>query len=207
MNVSIDDITSYFSPKPAPLTPRERLLKFFQDSNNQMIIIILLVLIILISLLGVIFEPIKQFFVLLYQYFFQIISFFGWIIGTIINKIANLYGDTGRFTIDITEGTLHDVGNLVKDITKEKMTNLTFGIYDESNNYPLTMVPPKEPSPDFTLNPTQSHLSSNQSKWCSVGTIFGQPSCVELGEYDRCISEKVFPTQKMCLNPTFTNNM
>lgn len=207
MNLSLDDITSYFSPKPAPLTPRERLFQFFQDSNNRFVLIVFLILIILISLLGVIFEPVKQITVLFYQYLLQIISFFGWVIGTIINKIADLFGDTGRITIDIAEDTLHNVGNLVKDVTKEKMSNLGIEMYNKSNNYPLTMTPPKEPSPDFTMNPIQGHLSSNHSKWCSVGTIFGQPSCVELGEYDRCLSEQVFPNQKMCLNPTLSNNM
>jgi hypothetical protein len=170
--------------------------------------IIVLILVILLSLLGVLYHPLEHVGHVLLHSISEVLSFFGKIIGNIINKIANWYGYTGKTFFDITEGTLHDVGNLVKDTTRERMTNLGFAMYNnDATNYPLSMVPPTEPSPDFTLNPIQSHLSSNQSKWCSVGTLFGQPSCVELGEYDRCLSEKVFPTQKMCLNPTLTNNM
>ena len=60
-----------------------------------------------------------------------------------------------------------------------------------------------EPSPDTTKNPIQNPISSKKG-WCLVGEYQGKRGCIEIGEYDKCLSGQVFPEEKLCLNPTFT---
>ena len=60
---------------------------------------------------------------------------------------------------------------------------------------------------DVSENPIQKPITSNKTKWCLVGEYEGTRGCVEIAEGDKCMSNQVFPSQKMCLNPTMTNNM
>jgi len=57
---------------------------------------------------------------------YQILSIFGYTAGTVINTTADVVADTSKFGIDIAEGSVKNIGNLLKntgnmiDINKKK---------------------------------------------------------------------------------------
>jgi hypothetical protein len=139
----------------------------------------------------------------------QIFSIFAQTTGTVINKTTDVVTDTAKVGVDIAGGTLHSVGNLLKnssqtvDIAALKLD--TPSPLDKSIN--ASPAKSQEPVPDKAANPIQNPISSGKTQWCLVGEYEGRRGCIEIGESDKCLSGQVFPDQKACLNPTHTNNM
>ena len=42
----------------------------------------------------------------------------------------------------------------------------------------------------------------SNSEWCFVGEDRGFRSCIEVNSNDMCLSENIFPTKDICINPT-----
>ena len=42
--------------------------------------------------------------------------------------------------------------------------------------------------------------SSKKAGWCLVGEYQGRRGCIEISDYDKCLSGKVFPNQGACMN-------
>ena len=129
----------------------------------------------------------------------QILSIFGYTAGTVIVKTADVAGDVAKGGIDIAEGTLHSIGGLLKNASQDNVDNKSKQQLDKSLNKPIA-------EPDIASNPIQNPITSNKISWCLVGDYQGRRGCIEVTEQDKCLSGQVFPTQKMCLNPTFTAN-
>ena len=176
------------------------------NSRNQNIIIGILIFLLVITFLGInllnvgtnfaqsvynIFGPIIN----------QILHLLGFTAGTVINKTADVVGDAAKLGVELSEGAVHDVGDLLLNAGKELPPP---AIDQKINNAPPP--PPKEPKPDNSDNPIQKPPTSAKKSWCLVGEYQGRRGCIEITDQDKCISGQVFPEQKMCLNPTLTEN-
>ena len=89
------------------------------DKNSRTLIIILCVLLVL-SLLGVNFflligTLLDKFFSGVSHYFISLLTYLGFYSGAVINTTADIVGDTAKTTIDIAEGTVQSVGNLLQN--------------------------------------------------------------------------------------------
>jgi hypothetical protein len=178
-------------------------------SNKNMIIIILISLLIL-SFLGInlviMGGNFMQYVVQIFTPFLnQLFSLLGYTTGTVINKSTDVVVDTAKTSIDIASGTLHDIGNIFKNSNEQVnvgaiATPLDLSINKSSNK-------PVDPKPDTTSNPIQNPITSSKTQWCLVGEYEGRRGCISINESDKCLSGQVFPDQKACLNPTYTNNM
>jgi len=181
-------------------------------SNNK-IIIILSVLLILsflgINILDVISNIIKAIIAILGPPVGQLLAVFGYTSGTLINKGADVVSDTAKVGIDIAEGTVQNIGNLLISASSGNVpTNLTqINPLDIKLNQDKQISKPKQPSEDTTENPIQKPISSSKSGWCLIGEYENRRGCIEVGEQDKCLSGQIFPNQKMCLNPTMTANL
>jgi hypothetical protein len=74
---------------------------------------------------------------------------------------------------------------------------------DETINTP----PPKymKPVNDDTSNSNiQTNPVTKKTNWCLIGEYKDRRGCVEIDDADRCISGQIFPSQQMCLHPTFS---
>ena len=177
-------------------------------SNNNIIIIVLVVLLIfsflginILAILGNIFQGVIQIFGPIVS---QILSIFGYTTGTVINKTADVVSDTAKAGIDIAEGSIQSVGNILRDASNPNVNENTKYSLDNALN--TGKVSLGEPNADSSENPIQRPISSGKQTWCLVGEYQGKRGCIEINEHDRCLSGQVFPSQKMCLNPTFTQN-
>jgi len=175
----------------------------FSDKNG---IIMILVIILIFSFLGInlltIFGDFVQRLVTVFAPFVsRVLSTFGYTTGTVIDKTTDVVTDVSKKGIDIAGGAVHSVGDLfIKASEGGNPTDLDTTINDSNKKS-------EEAKPDTTTNPIQNPIATSKTQWCLVGEYEARRGCIEINESDKCLSGQVFPTQKLCLNPTFTNNM
>jgi hypothetical protein len=52
------------------------------------------------------------------------------------------------------------------------------------------------PKPDISMNNIKK-----KSGYCYIGEDRGFRSCMEVSQHDTCMSNKIFPTRDICINP------
>ena len=177
--------------------------------STQNVLIIILSVLLIFSFLGInllfIFGNIIQTIIAIFgPLVAQILSIFGYTAGTLINKTADIAGDTAKTGIDIAEGTVHSVGNILKDASQGNVNWQAKTSLDNAlNNSGISMA---SPAPDSSENPIQNPIATNKAGWCLVGEYQGRRGCIAVTEQDKCLSGQVYPSQKMCLNPVLTPN-
>ena len=198
------------NPTIESLRPGESYNDLFSAKNT---IIIVLCILLLLSFLGInllnisgnIVETIAKIFGPLVA---QILSIFGYTTGTLLNITADVAGDTAKAGIDIAEGSIHSIGNILKDVSDGHVNEESKNTLDNALNQSKNALPPAtSPKPDTSENPIQNPISSSKAGWCLVGEYKGKRGCIEVSEQDKCLSGQVYPSQKMCLNPVLTPNV
>jgi hypothetical protein len=191
----MDTSTPISSPTSSPIS----------DGLKNILIMILLVILVL-SLLGInvftifgnalqklidIFNPIVS----------KVLKDLGYASGNVISSTSDIVADTSKTGIDILNGTVHSVGDLLL-----KASGQGDGASLDSKINQPPIISPKSPSPNDSSNPIQSSPATNKNSWCLVGEYNGVRGCISVSDQDKCLSGQVFPTQQMCLNPNLTKN-
>jgi hypothetical protein len=191
----MDTPTPISSPTSSPIS----------DGLKNVLIMILLVILVL-SLLGInvftifgnalqklidIFNPIVS----------KVLKDLGYASGNVISSTSDIVADTSKTGIDILNGTVHSVGDL---LLKASGQGAGASLDSQINQPPI--IAPKPPSPNESSSPIQSTPSVNKNQWCLVGEYNGVRGCISVSDQDKCLSGQVFPTQQMCLNPNLTQN-
>ena len=125
----------------------------------------------------------------------------GYSTGSVINKTADVVSDTAKETIDIAEGAVQNVGDLLMDAGKKRRNSNEL---DDTVQRHKGSEKTPEPVPDAPENTIQKPITSSKYNWCLVGEYQNKRGCMPITESDKCLSGQVFPTQKMCLNPNIT---
>jgi len=153
----------------------------------------------------------------------------GYSAGNVINTSADVAGDAAKVGVDILEGSVHDVGNLVQGKTGDYPTDKTFfnnNNHQNSNSLDSTIEKkvdsaigkrlgntsvnsnryknPADVTPDNSSGTIQNPISSGKAGWCLTGEYQNKRGCVSVSESDQCLSGQIFPSKEMCLNPTLT---
>jgi hypothetical protein len=131
----------------------------------------------------------------------------GYSTGTVINATSDTVSDVAKTSIDIAEGSVQNIGNLLISASGDSGNNNGSSAKSleetvQQKNTPTPKTP--EPTPDNSTNPIQKPISSDKSNWCLVGEFQNKRGCVAVTESDKCLSGQIFPNQAMCLNPTIT---
>ena len=173
------------------------------NGNNKNYIIIILTVLLILSLLGVnlfiVVGNVIQVIVNIFKpLFYQILAILGYTTGTLINKTADITSDVARVGVDIAEGTVQSVGNLLKDASKNAVNIETKKELD---------IVISEPKADTTESPIQNNISTGKTSWCLVGEQNGRRGCVEVNDASKCMSGQLFPNAEMCLNQAFSQNV
>ena len=192
-------------PKPSVMPPSN-------DSsflNKNMLIIALVILLILsflgINLLNIFGDFIQTLMNIFGPLFSQILSVFGYTTGSIINKSADIVSDTAKFGIDVAEGSIQSLGDLLKNASERNVDPKSRNQLDRTLNDSKYRLARSEP--DNSYSPIQKPISSNKIGWCLIGEYEGKRGCIDVSEQDQCLSGQIFPDKQMCLNPTLSNNM
>lgn len=197
--------TNDFLFKPEPSVMEES-----QPFSNKNTIIIVLLCLLIFSFLGInllsasgdVFQSITNIFGPLIG---NILSLIGYTTGSVLNKTADVVGTGAKTGVDIASGTIHSVGDLLKNASQNQVDTKARSSLDSALNN-NNASPPSDPSPSPAENPVQKPISSSKSQWCLVGEYKEKRGCIEVSESDKCLSGQVYPSQKMCLNPTLTQN-
>ena len=135
----------------------------------------------------------------------QLLSVLGYTAGTVIDETVGVATDVATTGIEIAGDSVQSVGTLLKDMSSANINKQTRQELDKTLNNSSNEV--SDLSEDVSENPIQKPITSNKTKWCLVGEYEGSRGCVEIDEGEKCMSNQIFPSQKMCLNPTLSNNM
>lgn len=186
-------------------------------SGKNLLVLVLLTLLILsfigINILSVSGNLLNEVAKIFGPTFTNLAAMFGYSTGELINNTADVAADATKLGVELAEGTAQDIGNLLKMASQGGMDENQRKELDRLLNSPncpssvgkaLTQ-PPKNKEDAKPAKP----ISSQKSKagWCFVGDYDGTRGCIELDEHDKCMSGQIFPSQKMCLNPTYTANL
>jgi len=173
----------------------------FSIKNTTIIVLIVLLGLSLIgiNLLDIASNIIKTVISIFGPLITQSLSILGYTTGTVINKTADIVSDTTKAGIDIAEGTVQNVGDILISASSGGMninskTQLD-SVINNSNKMDTT------PEPDTTENPIQNPIAKGKGGWCLIGEYKNRRGCMEVSDDSKCMSAQVFPTQKMCLNP------
>lgn len=173
----------------------------FSVKNTTIIVLIVLLGLSLvgINLLDIASNIIKTIISIFGPLITQSLSILGYTTGTVLNKTADIVSDTTKAGIDIAEGTVQNVGDLLISASSGGMnvdskTQLDSAINNSNKNY-------NAPEPDTTENPIQNPIAKGKGGWCLIGEYENRRGCIEVSDDSKCMSGQVFPTQKMCLNP------
>ena len=175
-------------------------------SGKNMLIIILVCLLALsfmgFNLLDYISNVIKTIIAVFTPIIRPILSLLGYTTGSVINKTADIVSDTAKTGIDIAEGTVQSVGDMLISASKGGVDTTQL---DSALNITRQQTI-NDPDADTTANPIQNPISSNKVGWCLVGEVADKRGCIMVDDEAKCMSGQIFPSKKMCLNPTLTQN-
>jgi len=149
-------------------------------TSKNFLIIVLFILLIL-SFLGVnillILGGVVQWIVRIIGPFIStVLSYIGYTTGTIINKTSDVVADTAKTGIDIADGTMHSVGNLLKDdsnadvnvASRIKIDEISYDLLPSpttlASSIPQTLPAPPLMTASIFQNPTLDSILNNGSK-------------------------------------------
>ena len=129
----------------------------------------------------------------------------------LLNILGITVGDTTKQTIVAsTEGTKQLIdttsNTLVSgiDTLQDSIDNNKTQNNINSRNVKTSkenQKPKSPPIPDSGLSKTQLNNPTNKAGYCYIGEDRGFRSCIQIGEADNCISEQIYPTKSICINP------
>lgn len=170
-------------------------------STPQNIIIVILSILLIFSFLGInILDILSNIIKLIIKIFSplvtELLSILGYTSGSIINKTADVAADVGKGAIDIGEGAVQGVGDLLikasrKGVDNEAANQLDSVLSIDDKNANNLVDDPEDP--------IQKPISSSKAGWCLVGEFDNRRSCIQVNEYDKCMSGQIFPNREQCL--------
>ena len=100
------------------------------EGNSKNYMIFILAILLILSLLGInlfiiVGNTVQVVINLFKPLIYQILAIFGYTAGTLINTTADVTSDVARAGVDIAEGTVQSVGNLLKDVSKGSVNRKT----------------------------------------------------------------------------------
>ena len=125
-------------------------------------------------------------------------SILGFTTGTILNKSADVVSDTGKVALDIAEGTVQNVGNLMIKASKSGVNMETQSELEKALQMNRLE---NQAEDDVSENPIQKPISSNKNGWCLIGEYENKRGCIEVDDSEKCMSGQVYPTRQACVNP------
>lgn len=164
------------------------------DSGKNYLIIFLIVLTIF-SLLGINLlvgagESMQTVLDKILPSIYKILAALGFATGTIINTTTDVAADGARAGVDVVEGSIQSVGNMLQKASSGNL-NLNIG-------KPSELGPVKSDKSSSTIQNTISNKKSS-GKWCLVGEYEGKRGCVNIEDSDVCMSQKIFDSNDECV--------
>jgi len=187
------------------------------NSFYKYAIVVIILLFFFLFFLGInIFVVILNFLMFSADIIIKTTGGFTYLAGDVINETSNSVSNISKTGVDVTNGALHSLGNLIKTssaplINNELSSKIDNSIYNSLNIAPATVNNPvssfheerkKESFTNFAPNDTNDVIQeqSSKQKWCLIGDMDGTRGCVSVNEDNKCLSGQIFPSKSKCVN-------
>jgi hypothetical protein len=165
------------------------------SNTSKNYLIIFLVVITIFSLLGINLlvnagESMQSLLDKILPSIYKILAALGFATGTIINTTTDVAADGTRAAVDVVEGSIQSVGNMLQKASSGSL-DLNIGKNNE------TGAVTSDKSSSNIQNPISNKKSSG--KWCLVGEYEGKRGCIEIDDSDVCMSQKIFDSNDECV--------
>lgn len=120
--------------------------------------------------------------------------------------------DSKKDMIKDTKNTLQELENAVnknvrsisKNLKNKNLVNKKLLLNKKNNQQNKQKNKPKKISKEEIQADKSTNSIQSRSKigFCYVGNDRGYRSCMEIDEMDKCVSNQIFPTRELCINPT-----
>ena len=159
------------------------------SNTTKNYLIIFLIILTLFSLLGINLlvnagESMQSIFDNILPYIYKILAALGFATGNILNTTTDIAADGARSGIDVVEGSLQSVGNMLQKASVGKL-DLKMGVKSDNTSSVIQNTIPNKKS---------------SGKWCLVGDYEGKRGCININESDTCMSKKIYDSNKECMN-------
>ena len=188
-------------------TPVPNVISISSPFELKNILIGILVILLSLSFLGI----------NLLDTFSSIVKYLGGILGPLVSSIAkaisnatgytlnsgaDVVADTSKAGIDIAEGTVKSLGDMLISVGKGGDVER-----EVSKEIDRSRDVPEDPDPDSSSAPIQNSVSKGKAGWCLIGDYNNKRGCVSVNDSTKCMSGEIFPSQEMCLNPNLITNV
>ena len=165
------------------------------SNTSKNYLIIFLIVITIFSLLGINLlvnagESMQSLLDKILPSIYKILAALGFATGTIINTTTDVAADGARAGVDVVEGSIQSVGNMLQ---KASSGSLDLNIGKKTDLGTVT----SDKSSSTIQNPISNKKSSG--KWCLVGEYQGKRGCIEVDDSDVCMSQKIFDSNDECV--------
>lgn len=165
------------------------------SNTSKNYLIIFLIVITIFSLLGINLlvnagESMQSLLDKILPSIYKILGALGFATGTIINTTTDVAADGTRAAVDVVEGSIQSVGNMLQ---KASSGSLDLNIGKKTESGAVT----SDKSSSTIQNPISNKKSSG--KWCLVGEYEGKRGCIEIDDSDVCMSQKIFDSNDECV--------
>ena len=218
------------APLSEPTSTASGVLSLFYSKNFWIAVLVILLIVSflgvnIVMFLGQLFQPIVNVFWILVS---QILSLFGYTTGTVLNKTVDVVSGTAKAGIDIAEGTVQSVGNLLikgssSEVGPETQAQISASIMGEGSSIPPPPPPPPShetpsvnPAPastvqqvlpstlDQVLNSSSRKPTKEPSPDVSTSSIQAPTWCL-VGEIDGNRTCAEVSSSNLCLSGQFYN--
>lgn len=128
----------------------------------------------------------------------------------IFNSISLLTGNTLNSSINNTLTGTNKSIDITSDTTKNILNNATIGstkTIDKIQNKPISNKDDNndDDNSDSDNNPKSISSAENSNSFCYIGKINDTRYCAKVLDDKYCLSEEIFPTMDLCINPKLRN--
>ena len=119
----------------------------------------------------------------------------GFTVGETVKNTVDTAAKGTKLGVDVATGAIDDAINLTEEVIG--IDPLKTQVNKPKTNGKST------PSADDATSKTQSSKAGNKKGgFCYIGEDRGFRSCINVKDADMCMSGQIFPSQKICENPT-----
>jgi|SaaInlV_130m_DNA_3_1039695.scaffolds.fasta_scaffold26778_2 hypothetical protein len=170
------------------------------------------------SYLGNFLQHTKEFFA---PFFKNILESLGYVVTESTKDVTMFTAEGAKLGIDVAAGTIESGIDVIQgqlDIEnpnkyREQQSGQQQSGQQQSGQSPFKELSASlssalsdaeekaEPLPDDAMSSTQ-RSSSGKAGYCYIGEDRGFRSCIEVKEWDTCMSGEIFPSNAICVNPS-----
>lgn len=152
--------------------------------------------------------------------------------GDVINNVSDALTNVIKIGLDILNGSVHMIGNLLNDFATPYATPVMTAVattkatpkvegFQQVQNMPKNLEKKENyanlddtinrgfsssslPEPDNITGPIQTVAPNSTTKWCFIGEFDGKRGCAEIQEYGKCPGA-VYDNKETCVSPLNDN--